>query len=374
MTRKIAFYLPQFHPVPANDAFWGKGFTEWTNVTRAKPLFRGHTQPFLPSDLGFYDLRLPASRDAQAKLAKHAGIEGFCYWHYWFGHGQQVLESIFQEVLISKTPDFGFCLGWANQSWTGKWHGLDNRVIFEQQYPGVDDLCKHFYAILPALKDPRYILVQGKPLFLIYQPNDVPDTYEMIPIWLELARKEGLNGIYFVGNDASVPRSALATQMQARVESGIYEATYYASLPCSDDSLRTRIKQKLMSIVQSTNLAKQREGPLIFDYRKYVNNYSRREFIPDDCFPAVIPGWDNTPRSGKRGVVFINESPEHFKLLLSAIHEKLKDRDPELQIVYLKSWNEWAEGNVLEPSMKWGTQYLDSLKQLALLEGIDLPC
>ena len=165
--RLIAFYLPQFHPIPENDEWWGRGFTEWTNVAKAVPLFRGHYQPHFPADLGFYDLRVPEVREAQAAMAKAYGIEGFCYYHYWFGHGRRLLERPFNEVLSSGKPDFPFCLCWANDTWTGIWHGAPNKVLIEQRYPGVEDYKAHFYALLDAFRDPRYMTVDGKKIFII---------------------------------------------------------------------------------------------------------------------------------------------------------------------------------------------------------------
>ena len=170
--RVIAFYLPQYHPVPENDKYWGKGFTEWTNVTKAKPLFKGHYQPKLPADLGFYDLRLPIVRDQQAEMAREAGVEGFMYWHYWFGNGKMVLQDIFEEVLKSGKPDFPFCLGWANHSWSNKTWTKGEKYqkdveIFKQTYPGEEDYIKHFNYCLSAFKDKRYITVDGKPLYVI---------------------------------------------------------------------------------------------------------------------------------------------------------------------------------------------------------------
>jgi lipopolysaccharide biosynthesis protein len=198
--RVIAFYLPQFHPIPENDKWWGKGFTEWTNVKKAKPLFKGHYQPRVPADLGYYDLRMPEVREAQAQMAREAGIEGFCYWHYWFGNGKRLLERPFNEVLASGKPDFPFCLGWANESWKGFAHGLKNRnLLIEQQYPGIDDYIAHFYAVLPAFKDKRYITVDGKPFFLIYKPLDNSEVIVFIETWHKLAKENGLSGIYFVG-------------------------------------------------------------------------------------------------------------------------------------------------------------------------------
>src|SRR5262249_40463195 len=197
--RLIAFYLPQFHPIPQNDKWWGPGFTEWTNVGKAKPLFRGHYQPRLPADLGFYDLRLPETRAAQAALARDANLAGFCYWHYWFA-GERLLERPLNEVVQSGEPDFPFCLGWANQTWTGIWHGAPQRILIEQTYPGPADHERHFYALLPAFQDKRHIRVGDKPLFLIYDPRRLPAATEFMTQWQGLAQKNGLPGIHFVAH------------------------------------------------------------------------------------------------------------------------------------------------------------------------------
>jgi lipopolysaccharide biosynthesis protein len=188
--RVIASYLPQFHPIPENDEWWGKGFTEWTNVGKAKPLFRGHYQPKVPADLGYYDLRLPETRQAQADLAKEYGVEAFCYWHYWFGNGRRLLERPFNEVLTSGKPDFPFCLGWANHSWEDKQFSKEgtNRMLMEQLYPGEADYINHFNALLPAFKDKRYIRVDDKPLFMIYAPFLFNDVSNFISLWQKLAR------------------------------------------------------------------------------------------------------------------------------------------------------------------------------------------
>ena len=198
--RLIAFYLPQFHPIPENDEWWGPGFTEWTNVAKAKPLYRGHYQPHLPAELGFYDLRVPETRQAQADLAREHGIEAFCYWHYWFA-GRRILERPFSEVLTSGEPDFPFCLGWANQTWTGIWHGNPDRILIEQTYPGVDDHVAHFDAMLPAFEDPRYFRVDGKPLFYVFKPRFIPELRKFADLWRQLARRAGLPGLYLVGEE-----------------------------------------------------------------------------------------------------------------------------------------------------------------------------
>ena len=201
--RVISFYLPQYHPFKENDEWWGKGFTEWTNVGKAKPLFRGHYQPRVPADLGYYDLRCPWVREAQAEMARNAGVEGFMYWHYWFGNGRTLMANIFQEVLESGKPDFPFCLGWANHSWTRRTWNSDAQMhkdfdLMLQEYPNGD--CEiHFKAVLPAFKDKRYITVDGKPLFVVYAPLDIPNCKNFLEIWRKMAKDAGLKGIHFVG-------------------------------------------------------------------------------------------------------------------------------------------------------------------------------
>ena len=201
--RVIAFYLPQFHPIPENDLWWGKGFTEWTNVTKGRPLFRGHKQPHVPADLGYYDLLDPQVRLKQAELAREAGVDGFCYWHYWFGNGRQLLEKPLQEVIRLGQPDFPFCLGWANHNWEKKlWNSeispLSKQLLAKQLYPGVEDIDRHFYAMLPAFKDPRYMRIDNRLIFLVYTPHENPLMQTHIERWQELAVKEGLGGFYFI--------------------------------------------------------------------------------------------------------------------------------------------------------------------------------
>jgi len=190
--RAIALYLPQFHPVPENDEWWGRGFTEWRNVAKAKALFPGHYQPHLPADLGFYDLRLPEVREAQAELASQHGIHGFCYYHYWF-NGRRILERPFNEVLESGKPDFPFCLCWANENWTRVWDGGERNVLLEQHYSFEDDLA-HIRSLIPAFKDPRYIRINGKPLFLVYRTELLPDPAKTAALWQKEAIKAGLPG------------------------------------------------------------------------------------------------------------------------------------------------------------------------------------
>lgn len=343
--RLIAFYLPQYHPVEANDKFWGKGFTEWTNVTKAKPLYWGHQQPKLPADLGFYDLRVPEAREQQAMLAQEYGIEGFCYWHYWFGNGERVLEKIFNEVLASGQPDFPFCLGWANESWTGRWHGLDKQVIFEQKYPGTKDFEQHFYTVLPAFKDKRYIQINGKPVFMVYQPKQIkPNAQTFINLWNELAKKEGLDGIYFIG---------IENKWQPD-EDGFDACTSTAP------HFIKKAKNQFLFLLKTLLFNRL---PLIYSYKKLMLLEKNRVLRKNE-YPVVVTNWDNTPRSKYNGFILSNSTPENYKDWLNNAIDKVKDRNDDEKVVFLKSWNEWAEGNYLEPDRKLGLKYLEITKEV----------
>lgn len=344
--RLIAFYLPQYHPIPENDAFWGKGFTEWTNVTKAKPLYKGHKQPKLPADLGYYDLRVPKVRIQQAKLATEYGIEGFCYWHYWFGNGKRTLERIFKEVLASGEPNFPFCLGWANESWTGKWHGLDNEIIFEQTYPGKADFEAHFYEALPALKDKRNIRVNDKPLFLIYRPENIPQGMtHFSEIWQQLAIKEGLEGVYLVGVSNQV---TLMDGLDGMISNSPQVGEFCRKTSWLDN----------LPLIKTPK-------PELYSYPKFVDK-RMSDNIQENEFPVVVPNWDNTPRSGLKGRVLENSTPEYYGKWLASAIEKISTRPLDERIVFIKSWNEWAEGNYLEPDQQFGHQYLETTREIIL--------
>lgn len=353
--RLIAFYLPQFHPIPENDKWWGKGFTEWTNVGKAKPLFRGHYQPHVPADFGYYDLRIEDVRIKQAELAMKSGIEGFCYWHYWFGNGKKLLERPFQEVLKSNKPDFPFCLGWANESWKGFSHGLKNReILIEQLYLGNEDYRKHFYDVLPAFKDSRYMQVDGKPIFLIYKPLDNPEIVNFIKYWRELAIENGLKGIFFVGQHTEIEISI--DQIFKVGVDGINTVRLLDKIK-KDNTIFVKIYHKLKKTLIGI--------PRVYKY-KYVSKYFICPKIDskNNIFPTIIPGWDHSPRSGKEALVLHDATPDLFeKHLLNAV-DVLKNKDPEHKILFVKSWNEWAEGNYLEPDLKWGRKFTDVLKRI----------
>jgi len=351
--RVIAFYLPQFHPTPENDEWWGKGFSEWTNVASAKPLFNGHEQPVIPADLGFYDLRLPETRVAQAEMAAAFGVEGFCYWHYWFG-GRRMLERPFNEVLSSGSPDFPFCVGWANHSWSGIWKDEPHRLLIDQIYPGEDDDRAHFEYLLSAFRDPRYMTVDGKPILVIFKPTDVPDSKRRFDFWRELALQAGLKGLHIVGINMLDFDDAADLGLDAITVSTL--AVTNVASPLLNEITKNiwRIKRKLSV-----------GGPRIIEYSEAI-----KHLVPDmnqfDCeaYPCVYPNWDNTPRKGRKGLVLANSTPDLFERHLTDAVKALGERDDEHKLVFVKSWNEWAEGNHLEPDTKWGLQYLQALRRV----------
>ena len=378
--RVIAFYLPQFHPIPENDKWWGKGFTEWTNVARAKPLFRGHYQPRIPADLGFYDLRVPEVREQQAQMAREAGIEGFCYWHYWFSHDKKLLERPFQEVLYSGKPDFPFCLGWANHSWTNKsWEAGTRKqkemTLMEMVY-NEDEYRKHFYDVLPAFKDERYITVDGKPLFYIWSALGIPNPSEFIQLWQKLAQENGLKGVYFVGLEFSLRENEKSMKNAFTKKIPNNAATRYQNLlNLGYDAVNSRgyfraemyCRHPLEIIWRSICMRLFKHTPIsVCDQRKINRWLYTEEDKQENVYPSLMPNWDRSPRSGRKARIYTNSTPEVFGEQIDQVLDLLKDKTPEHRIVFLMSWNEWAEGNYIEPDMKYGHEYLNILKEKLL--------
>ena len=345
--RVIAFYLPQYHPITENNLWWGPGFTEWTNVSKSRPLFRGHLQPNLPGELGFYDLRLEETRIEQARLATQYGIEGFCYWHYWLGNGRRLLEKPFNDVLSSGKPNYPFCLGWANHPWTGVWFGSDE-VLAEQNYPGIEDYEMHFDFLISAFKDNRYITVNNKPLFYIYRPKDIPDCKKVLDYWRLLAKQAGLDGLHFVGENLSIEELEeygfdACSYSRHRIIESHYPQNKYAR--------KVYLKAQLL-----------RRKPKVYDYAKAMTYFIKDSTPHPNEYPSIVPNWDSTPRLGKNGVVLKGSSPELFRKHIQEVFSKVKKIDKENRIVFAKSWNEWAEGNYLEPDRRHKRKYLEVLK------------
>ncbi len=359
--RVIAFYLPQYHPTETNNKFYGEGFTEWTNVGKAKPLFRGHYQPKVPTDLGYYDLRYPEIKQQQANMAQEAGIEGFCYYHYWFGNGKQELETPFKQIIESGKPDFPFCLCWANQSWYAKFWNHENKqdkLIVQQLYDNEEGIEKHFYSLLDAFKDKRYIKVDGKLLFMIYRPLEYPDITFFMKKWQELARMNNLSGFYFTGQATNDKQ---AKRMVGMGLDGV-------NIVRKDDFLL--LFKYNNPFTKFINKVKRFFGaaPYHYDYKKIYHTFIQPDGIEkeENIFPTLIPNWDHSPRSGKRGVIFDNSTPENFGFHLDECINVVKSKKEENRIVFLKSWNEWGEGNYVEPCLKYGKGYINTLKEKLL--------
>lgn len=372
--RVIAFYLPQFHPTKENDQMWGRGFTEWTNVTKSKPLFKGHYQPQLPSDLGFYDLRLEQSRIDQAELAQDYGIEGFCYWHYWFGHGRTILEGPIQSVLKDKKPDFPFCLAWANHSWSNKtWKktkGFTKDIVFiEQEYPGDEDYLAHFNYCLPFFKDERYIKVDGKPLFLVFNPDDIPDNKHFLDYWTQLAKENGFPGFYFVcrvsslGNVVSDKFKNVSEYFDNRFDKYIslgYDAVNSANMRYMEYKCSGRLRMIFRKIASrlSGNIR-----PAVFNYKKAIKYLITQNDYRPDVHASITPRWDNSPRRGNEADLLHNATPELFSKHLDDAIASTKNQDYEHKILFLFAWNEWGEGAYIEPDIRYGRQHLEKLKE-----------
>jgi glycosyltransferase involved in cell wall biosynthesis len=343
--RLIAFFLPQFHPIVENDAWWGKGFTEWTNVAKAQPLFPGHYQPHLPADLGFYDLRLAETRQAQADLAKAYGIHGFCYYHYWF-NGKRLLERPFAEVLGSGRPDFPFCLCWANEPWSRRWDGSWNDVLQPQVYSEEDD-AQHISWLIQALQDPRAITIDGKPLFLVYRAQDLPHPVRTVEIWRRHVNQAGLKGIYLVAVESGEGFNWDATR--AGFDAKVLFQPHFRFL----------LSQPRLQLAPG-------KWPAVYDYQEVWPILANPKPVSYKRYEAVFPFWDNSPRKGKDAIVLHNSTPQAYVQWLTAAVQRVQDQPPDERIVFLNAWNEWAEGCHLEPDQRHGLAYLEATRNALL--------
>lgn len=332
----IAYYLPQFHRVPENDIWWGAGFTEWTQLKNAHTLFLGHTIR-MPSELGQYDLvETPEIIEKQYQLANQSGIDGFCLWDYWFGDGQQILHRP-KELILSKDLDVRYCFSWANHSWFDKSRG---RLLKQQHYLGAHDYEQYFYSLLPHFRSDNYIKFDSKLLFGIFKPNDIPDLPRFIDTWNSLAKKNSLPAFFFFGDNikSNPPREldAYANSLQ-----------FTKRISIAKQIIEHIIRFRGMSIF----------GPVRYDYE--ITNPESTRYNDSKYVPVVLSGWDSSIRHGRRGVVMTGFSPDvfenHLKSALSA----------KSGMVLLKSWNEWAEGNILEPDSIYGSEMLSAVRRIA---------
>jgi lipopolysaccharide biosynthesis protein len=334
--RLLAFYLPQFYPTPENDRWWGRGFTEWTNVTGARPLFDGHYQPHLPAHLGFYDARVPETRTAQAALARRFSIEGFCYWHYWF-HGSRLLARPFDAVLSSGRPDFPFCLAWANETWSRRWHGSGNanEILQEQAYSAEDD-GHHACWLTTAFSDPRYVRVYGRPLFLVYRPHDLPDPRRLVASLCAACAARGLLEPFVVGLNSHVNQDFRIVGF--------------------DGTLNFEPQFGALDFIDGPGLR-------IYDDREARRRMVARRFdFP--VHPSVFVAWDNTPRRGQGGIIIHGSTPEAFSASLEAAIRSVEGLPHEERLVFINAWNEWGEGNHLEPDLRHGLGFLEAASRV----------
>jgi hypothetical protein len=340
--RLLAFYLPQFYPIDENNRWWGKGFTEWTNVARARPLFVGHHQPHMPGSLGFYDLRVPEVREAQADLARRHLIDGFCYWHYWF-HGKRLLERPFDEVLASGAPDFPFCLSWANETWSRRWHGTGtpHEVLLEQAYSPEDDI-NHITWLMKAFADPRYITVRDRPLFIVYKPGDLPDAKRTTDTFRNECVRHGVREPFLLASNSHGDRDFRELGFDGTLE----------------------FEPQLGLLPGPTE-----PGLKMYDYGEARQRMAgRKRTFP--VYPSIFVRWDNTPRRAENGIVFTNATPDLFEHGLSQIVRNVMHKPFDERLVFVNAWNEWAEGNHLEPDLQHGTSYLDAVRRANAVSGV----
>ena len=352
LVKLIAFYLPQFHPIPENDSWWGRGFTEWNNVSKAVPQFWGHHQPHLPGELGFYDLRLPEVEERQVELARQYGLHGFAFYYYWF-HGKRLLERPLENYLHNPNIDFPFCICWANENWTRRWDGLENDILIAQEHTPASDIA-FIRDLAPLLRDPRYIRIGGRPLLIVYRPQLLPEPAHTAKRWREYCIQEGLGDPYLVG-------------VQAFGFSDPQEIGFDAALefpPLSNQTTLPTING-CMKILNPQYKGK------IFSYYDVIRSYGYRQLPRFKLFRGVFPGWDNEARKPERGFSFVFSTPRAYQSWLTHICQETiqTESDPERRFVFVNAWNEWAEGAHLEPDRQYGYAYLqataDALRALS---------
>jgi len=353
LIKAITFHLPQFHPIPENDQWWGKGFTDWTNVVKARPQFAGHYQPHLPADLGFYDLRVAESREAQAALAREHGVYGFCYYHYWF-EGHRLLERPVNEMVASGKPDFPFCLCWANETWSRTWLGEEKEVLLRQTYSEEDDRV-HARWLANIFRDRRYIRHNDRPVFLLYSVPRHPNAARFCDMLREAAGEAGGENPYLIGMDA---HCTFQDTREYGFDSTLHFEPQLSALPdCFSDRWMMRRLIRNLRIGVPSGRAK------VYDYREGRRLMSGLK-VSFPQVPCVLVGWDNTARRGKRGSVLLGSTPQTFEEELRSALTAWLASSPQDDLFFINAWNEWAEGNHLEPDRQFGHGYLDALKRV----------
>jgi lipopolysaccharide biosynthesis protein len=351
----IAIVLPQFHPIPENDSWWGKGFTEWRNVARARPLFRGHYQPRLPGELGFYDLRVPETRADQAELAREHGIGGFCYYHYWF-NGHRLLHRPVEEIRESGSPNFPYCLAWANENWTRAWNGGDRQILLRQVYSDTDDDA-HIRTLLPHFADKRYIRVDGKPLFIVYKADHLPEPKRTFERWRDVAISAGIGDLTLAQFEWSGAGSGVDPR-SVGLDLNIEFAPDWRKL-----GGRKYMGWK-SSLAMALGLLPRAYGKHnLHDYQRMVDHALAKAPPDYPLIRCVSPGFDNSARRSEGATILLGNTPERYRKWLEHAIQWTKQHQPaHRQIVFINAWNEWAEGNHLEPDAVQGRAYLEATR------------
>jgi lipopolysaccharide biosynthesis protein len=337
--RLIAFFLPQFHPTPENDQWWGKGFTEWTNVTKAAPLFHEHYQPYLPTDLGFYDLRLAESRLEQIALAKEYGIDGFCYHYYWFS-GTRILDKPLDAMLADPSHDMPFCLCWANENWTRRWDAAEHEILIQQKYLEDDDI-NFIKSLVPFFNDPRYIQHDGAPVLIVYRPQHLPDARKTLEKWRNYCKSIGIERLHLI--------AALTHGNDDYAKYG-----FDAGVEFPPHNLKTgNVNENISFNVPFYGN--------VMEYHVVAESYINRKYPNPNVYRTVFPSWDNTARTGARALIHLNGTPENYEYWLSeSIRRTASEFPDEERYVFINAWNEWAEGCHLEPGRRYGRRFLES--------------
>jgi lipopolysaccharide biosynthesis protein len=335
--RLIAFYLTQFHPIPENDGWWGKGFTEWTNVTKTFPLFDGHYQPHLPTDFGFYDLRVRETRRDQINVAKQFGIDGFCYHYYWFS-GKRILNKPLDDMLLDTESKMPFCLCWANENWTRRWDAAEHEILIAQRYLPEDDV-DFIKSLIPFFSDSRYIRVDGKPFLIVYRPQHLPNARKTLDVWRDYCRRFGIGDLHLCaalthGNE---------DYMQYGFDSGV-EFPPHNLKQTNINSQLSFCKAFFGNVMQFSSVA-----------TYYLNRFYGEQRV----FKTIFPSWDNTARTGNRAVVILNGTPDNYECWLASTLDLRKYSNSD-ELIFINAWNEWAEGCHLEPDRKYGRGFLEA--------------
>ena len=367
-TKIIAFYLPQYHTIPENDKWWGKGFTEWTNVKKAKPLFTGHDQPRVPLNNNYYNLLDGDVKVWQANLAKKYGVFGFCYYHYWFKDGKQLLEKPAEQMLNNQNVDLPFCFCWANENWSRNWDGGNQEIIMEQNYGNQQDWELHFQYLLKFFKDDRYITVDGKPLFVIYKPDLIADLYQMVNYFKSRAKQEGFPGVCFAFQFPTYFSDIFYRDdiFDYMIE---FEPVFSRSNVQRSQSKKVEVMRKIFgeNFISQYRKCKGIKG---YNYNKprYLSMFFYEEawdnILNQQWNKKIIPGtfidWDNTPRN-KHGAMYTGFTIEKFEKNMSLLIKKSRENNKNM--IFINAWNEWGEGAYLEPDEKYGYKKLEAIKK-----------